>query len=128
LNCPSRYRRDVRTGLFHDALGEAHETNKTPHLAVALSALITFFLPAAVSLSGINAFDAQGYFGTLCSFGFLLVYTLVSVAAPIYLRSLGQLSKVDFIFGPRMRSHAPPSFRRDRDTRKRFVSSARFPQ
>jgi amino acid transporter len=83
----------ARHGLFHDALGEAHETNKTPHIAVALSALITFFVPTAVFLSGINAFDAQGYFGTLCSFGFLLVYILVSVAAPIYLRAIGQLRK-----------------------------------
>jgi amino acid transporter len=83
----------ARHGLFHDALGEAHETNKTPHIAVALSALITFLVPTAVFLSGINAFDAQGYFGTLCSFGFLLVYILVSVAAPIYLRAIGQLRK-----------------------------------
>jgi amino acid transporter len=83
----------ARHGLFYDALGEAHETNKTPHIAVALSALITFLVPAAVFLSGINAFDAQGYFGTLCSFGFLLVYILVSVAAPIYLRAIGQLRK-----------------------------------
>jgi amino acid transporter len=88
----------ARHGLFHDALGEAHEKNKTPHLAVALSALITFFVPAAVSVSGINAFDAQGYFGTLCSFGFLLVYILVSVAAPMYLRALGKLRKVDVIY------------------------------
>jgi amino acid transporter len=83
----------ARHGLFYDALGEAHEINKTPHIAVALSALVTFLVPAAVFLSGINAFDAQGYFGTLCSFGFLLVYILVSVAAPIYLRALGQLRK-----------------------------------
>jgi amino acid transporter len=88
----------ARHGLFHDALGEAHETNKTPHLAVALSALMTFLVPAAVLLSGINAFDAQGYFGTLCSFGFLLVYILVSVAAPIYLRAIGQLRKAHVIY------------------------------
>jgi amino acid transporter len=88
----------ARHGLFHDALGEAHEKNKTPHLAVALSALITFFVPAAVFVSGIKAFDAQGYFGTLCSFGFLLVYILVSVAAPMYLRALGKLRKVDVIY------------------------------
>jgi amino acid transporter len=88
----------ARHGLFHDALGEAHETNKTPHIAVALSALITFLVPAAVFLSGINAFDAQGYFGTLCSFGFLLVYILVSVAAPIYLRAIGQLRKAAVIY------------------------------
>jgi amino acid transporter len=87
-----------RHGLFHDALGEAHETNKTPHLAVALSASITFLVPAAVHLCGITAFDAQGYFGTLCSFGFLLVYVMVSVAAPMYLRALGKLRKRDVFY------------------------------
>jgi amino acid transporter len=88
----------ARHGLFHDALGEAHETNKTPHIAVALSALVTFLVPALVHLFGVNAFDAQGYFGTLCSFGFLLVYVLVSVAAPMYLRALGKLRKVDVLY------------------------------
>jgi amino acid transporter len=88
----------ARHGLFHDALGEAHETNKTPHIAVALSALITFLLPASVYFSGINTFDAQGYFGTLCSFGFLLVYILVSIAAPMHLRALGKLRNTDVIF------------------------------
>jgi amino acid transporter len=87
-----------RHGLFHDALGEAHETNKTPHIAVALSASITFLIPASVYLCGITAFDAQGYFGTLCSFGFLLVYVMVSVAAPMYLRALGKLRKRDVLF------------------------------
>ena len=88
----------ARHGLFHDAFGEAHETNKTPHLAVALSALITFLVPAGVYLSGINAFDAQGYFGTLCSFGFLLVYVLVSIAAPMYLRTLGKLHLAHLLY------------------------------
>jgi amino acid transporter len=88
----------ARHGLFHDALGEAHERNKTPHIAVALSAAITFLLPAAVYISGISAFEAQGYFGTLCSFGFLLVYILVSVAAPMYLRALGKLRKADVLY------------------------------
>jgi amino acid transporter len=88
----------ARHGLFHDALGEAHQTNKTPHIAVALSALITFLVPALVYLSGITAFEAQGYFGTLCSFGFLLVYILVSIAAPMYLRAIGRLRKVDVFY------------------------------
>jgi amino acid transporter len=85
----------ARHGLLHTALGEAHETNETPHIAVGISALITFLVPSVVYLFGITAFDAQGYFGTLCSFGFLLVYILVSLAAPIYLKGLGILRKRD---------------------------------
>jgi len=88
----------ARHGLFHDMLGQAHEQNETPHYAVGLSALITFLIPSVVYLSGISAFDGQGYFGTLCSFGFLLVYILVSIAAPIYLRRIGKLRKVDLLY------------------------------
>ena len=88
----------ARHGLFHDALGDAHEKNETPHIAVALAAIITFLIPTIIYLSGISAFDGQGYFGTLCSFGFLLVYILVSIAAPFYLRSIGKLRKVDLLY------------------------------
>ncbi len=79
-------------GLFFEALGEAHETNRTPHVAVAIAALITFAAPSACALAGVSAFDAQGHFGTLCSFGFITVYVLITIAAPMYLRSIGQLT------------------------------------
>jgi amino acid transporter len=83
----------ARHGLFYDSLGEAHQTNDTPYIAIVLSALITFVIPTGVYLSGVSAFDAQGHFGTLCSFGFLLVYILISIAAPLYLKSIGRLNK-----------------------------------
>ena len=67
-------------------------------MAVGLSALITLIVPAVVYLTGVSAFDAQGYFGTLCTFGFLLVYILISVASPIYLRSIGKLRKLDILY------------------------------
>ena len=88
----------ARHGLFHDMLGHAHEKNETPHYAVFLSALLTFLIPAALYLSGISPFDGQGYFGTLCSFGFMLVYILISIAAPIYLKTIGQLRKMDLVY------------------------------
>lgn len=87
-----------RHGLFFDALGEAHEKNETPHIAVGLSALITFIVPAGLYIAGVSAFDGQGYFGTLCTFGFLVVYILISIAAPIYLRSLGKLNKLALLY------------------------------
>jgi amino acid transporter len=88
----------ARYCLFHDALGSAHLANKTPHVAVAVSALVTLIVPGAVYLTGISAFDAQGYFGTLCSYGFLLAYILICVAAPLYLRSIGKLRKIDVLY------------------------------
>ncbi|ACB95314.1 amino acid permease-associated region [Beijerinckia indica subsp. indica ATCC 9039] len=88
----------ARHGLFSDALGEAHEKNETPYIAVFLSALITFLVPTGLYLVGVSAFESQGYFGTLCSFGFLLVYMLISIAAPVYLSSIGKLSVSAILF------------------------------
>ena len=81
-----------RHGLFTEALGSAHETNQTPHVAVGVAALLMLALPAGAYLSGISAFEAQGHFGTLASFGFITVYILISLAAPLYLRSIGKLT------------------------------------
>jgi amino acid transporter len=81
-------------GLVSDALGQSHAENRTPHVAVGLSALITFGVPSALYASGISAFECQGYFGTLCSFGFIVVYILISLAAPLYLASMRELTWV----------------------------------
>ncbi|WNZ48512.1 APC family permease [Leptolyngbya boryana CZ1] len=88
----------ARHGVFHDALGEAHEENLTPHTAVALCALVTFLVPASMNLFGLKTFESMGYLGTICTYGFLLVYILVSIAAPIYLHRLQQLRFQDVIF------------------------------
>jgi amino acid transporter len=80
-------------GLIPDVLGYAHVQNGTPHVAVGLSALITFGVPAALYSAGVGAFACQGYFGTLCSFGFIVVYILISIAAPVYLSSIGKLTR-----------------------------------
>ncbi len=79
-------------GLFFQALGAAHERNRTPHVAVFFSALLTLALPVGAHLLGVSAFDAQGHFGTLASFGFIVVYILIAIAAPLYLRRIGQLT------------------------------------
>jgi amino acid transporter len=83
----------ARHGLMHEALGAAHEKNETPHIAAAFAAAMTFIVATAAYLLGATPFESQGYFGTLCSFGFLSVYILVSVAAPAYLRKLRQRDK-----------------------------------
>ncbi|MET0388138.1 MAG: APC family permease [Polyangiales bacterium] len=82
----------ARHGLIADSLGHAHVENRTPHVAVALSALLTLGIPLTLYALGWSAFDCQGYFGTLCSFGFIVVYMLISLAAPVYLASIGKLT------------------------------------
>lgn len=88
----------ARHGLFHNSVGAAHSSNRTPHIAVSMSALITFLVPAFLCLFGVKLFESMAYTGTICTYGFLLVYILVSVAAPVYLYRLRKLRPLDIVF------------------------------
>lgn len=88
----------ARHGILHGSVGTAHEDNYTPHAAIGICSLITFLIPATVHLFGVSAFNSQGYFGTICTLGFLLVYILVLIAAPVYLYRLRKLRVKDIVF------------------------------
>jgi amino acid transporter len=73
-------------------LGVVHHRNETPYVAIGFAGLLSFVVAYVPTLFGVSEFDGQGYFGTLCSFGFLSVYILISIAAPVYLKKIGQLT------------------------------------
>jgi amino acid transporter len=79
-----------RHGIFHEATAEAHETNETPHVAVTTMAIISFSLPTIASLFGLAPLDIFNYAGTFAAFGFITPYCLITVAAPVYLKRLGE--------------------------------------
>jgi amino acid transporter len=81
----------ARGGFFHPAAAKVHETHATPHVAVAACALAAGIGPLGLLAYGAGVMDIFGYLGTLATFGFLLSYVLVAVAAPIYLRGRGEL-------------------------------------
>jgi amino acid transporter len=85
----------ARHGLFHSRLGSAHAANRTPHIAVSLCTLVMFLVPAGMSMAGIKLFDSMGYLGAICSYGFLTVYVLIAIAAPVYLYRLRKLRARD---------------------------------
>jgi amino acid transporter len=80
-----------RHGLAHASAGRAHVSHATPHAAVSIIALLILLSSLALTLHKTNLIDAFGYFGTLASFGFLVVYMLVSIGTPVYLKRLGTL-------------------------------------
>src|SRR5919202_225149 len=88
----------ARHGLFHSSLGSAHSANRTPHIAVTMCSLLMFLLPAGMSLFHIKLFDCMGYLGAIASFGFLTVYILISIAAPVYLRQIRKLRPHHLLF------------------------------
>ncbi len=80
----------ARHGIFSGHLGRAHATNRTPHVAVTIYIAMIFALPAFLMIFT-NPLTAFGDAGTLAAFGFLVAYYLITVAAPMYLKKLGEL-------------------------------------
>jgi amino acid transporter len=92
LNAGSRIMYPMaRHGIFSGHLGRAHATNRTPHVAVTVYIALIFALPAFLMIFT-NPLTAFGDAGTLAAFGFLVAYYLITVAAPAYLKKLGELS------------------------------------
>jgi amino acid transporter len=82
-------------GTMHSRLGAAHGAHQTPHRAVLLSGGLTFVLLAVLMFRNVDSLEIYGLAGTVATFGFLTAYILVSIAAPIYLRSRGRLTARD---------------------------------
>ena len=86
-----------RYQILHSSVGLVHGKFKTPHVAVTIGAIINFV--AVALLSGNSEIDTFGWYGTIASFGFIVVYFLVSVAAPVYLKKTGELTTGATIIG-----------------------------
>ena len=84
-----------RQGFFHESTGRAHTTNATPHVAVTIYAVLEFGIPTIMTFMGLGVSDAFNDAGTFGAFGFLGAYVFLSVAAPMYLKKIGQLKPVD---------------------------------
>ena len=82
----------ARHGIFSGHLGRSHATNRTPHVAVTVYIAMIFTLPAFLMIFT-NPLTAFGDAGTLAAFGFLLAYYMITLAAPMYLKKIGELQR-----------------------------------
>ncbi len=87
-----------RYQFLHSALGAVHAEHRTPHVALALGAALNFILCAAFVGAGAET-DTYGWYGTLASYGFIVVYLLCSICAPLYLKRLGEATTADYVIG-----------------------------
>src|SRR6185437_9280792 len=77
-------------------LGRAHVHNRTPHVAITAYMALIVAVPLVLEIFT-NPLTIFGDAGTLAAFGFLLAYFLVTVAAPVYLKKLGELRPVNVV-------------------------------
>jgi len=82
LNAASRLLFSMgRYGFLHGGLGRVHSQRKTPHIALIFCAAVT--LIGSLALLPLGVLDAYGLSGTFAALGFLVVYLLVCLAAPL---------------------------------------------
>jgi amino acid transporter len=79
----------ARHGIFSGHLGKAHTTNRTPHIAITVYMILIFTVPTVLEIFT-NPLTTFGDAGTLAAFGFLLAYFLITVAAPVFLKKIGE--------------------------------------
>jgi amino acid transporter len=79
-----------RYEFVHRSMGAVHQHYQTPHLAVTASCLFTMIIVLmCADTTQLNAFSCTATFGT---FGFVLVYLLTCIVAPVELSRAGELS------------------------------------
>lgn len=78
--------------VFPSPLGHVHHRNRTPHKAISTYVAVMVAIPLVLEVfTGPNTiFDDAG---VLAAFGFLTAYFMISVAAPAYLRRIGELRR-----------------------------------
>ncbi len=82
-----------RHGIFHESIRRSHSTNETPHVALAIMAVLMFAVVASVNLvARVELLDEFNDAGTMGAFGFMGAYLLITLAAPFYLKRIGQLN------------------------------------
>ena len=75
--------------FLHRSMGLIHPSHYTPHRAIVLSGAVVATFCLALQPAGL--LDSFGYSGTFASFGFVAVYLLVCVVAPLDLRKRAQM-------------------------------------
>jgi amino acid transporter len=86
-----------RYQFVHSSMGVVHATRKTPFFALSVGAVINFAVCAAFSSQ--TETNTFGWYGTLASYGFIIVYFLCSIAAPVLLKKTGELKPGNVVIG-----------------------------
>ena len=80
-------------GFLPRQVNRTHKTNLTPHAAILPYIVAIVGVPVVIHSFGTDPLTIFNDAGTLAAFGFLFAYFMITVAAPVYLRKLGELKR-----------------------------------
>jgi amino acid transporter len=86
-----------RYQFVHRSMGLVHDRHQTPHVAVTIGVVLNFIVCAVFYKHATT--DLLGWFGTIASFGFIIVYLMCSIASPVLLRKTGEATTIDYVMG-----------------------------
>jgi amino acid transporter len=87
----------ARAGVLPAAFARIEPKHDTPNVAVTVVTATTLAVAIAALAFGVAPIDIFNNCGTLSSFGFILVYMLVAIAAMAYTRRLGEMRAIDLV-------------------------------
>ncbi len=88
-----------RHGIFHAATSKTHSKHETPHIALGVMGVLMFIVVTACKfIFKMEVLDEFNDAGTMGAFGFVGAYTLVTLAAPFYLKKRGELKAKDLVW------------------------------
>jgi len=83
------------TKLLPPVFAGIEPRNDTPNVSVTVVTAVTLLVALASLAGGVAPVDIFNNCGTLSSFGFILIYALISIAAFVYVRRLGEHRWID---------------------------------
>lgn len=86
-----------RKGLFPAGVTAIQPRFATPYAAVAISLAAMIVIGLAMFSARVEAINIFNYCGTLSAFAFILIYALIAIAAPRYLRSINDHRPADYV-------------------------------
>lgn len=98
LNAASRVMFSLaRDQIIGERCAWVHERNRTPHIAISITALLTLLV--AIAMTWVQPMGAYGYTGTIATYGFLLSYIAIAIVGIAYVWNRKARSVVYIVSG-----------------------------
>jgi amino acid transporter len=86
-----------RYQFIHGSMGAVHKRRQTPHVAITAASLL--IATVCLAMADVAPLDAYGLTATFGTFGFLVIYLLISIVAPVDLYRADALQLRDLMIG-----------------------------